>query len=214
MTELWPLVDVHGSHACPVLHRTESLLGIQVFPSLMNKPFFDASTRTLLHKFPRVSHPRQKLTMSPYEVLPPQSKPEPELSGTVEELLEQFEISQHGFLPKDAPLGRLPDPYFAPWESLMQNLPDLLSSRTLRKHADQLPILSTTRLATDAEQRRAYVVLCFLAHAYIWGGDTASDASPPRPFYSSCSPTNKTRPSHHPFPSPSSPSPTPLTSLP
>lgn len=121
--------------------------------------------------------------MSPYEALPPQSKPDPDLSGTVEDLLEQFGISQHGFLPKDAPLGRLPDPYFAPWESLMQDLPDLLSSRTFRKCADQLPILSTTHLTTDAEQRRAYVVLCFLAHAYIWGGDTASDASPPFPFH-------------------------------
>jgi len=116
--------------------------------------------------------------MSPYEALPPQSKPEPDLSGTVEELLEQFDTSQHGFLSKDAPLCRLPDPYFAPWESLMQDLPNLLSAQTLRKHADQLPILSTTCLATEAEQRRAYVVLCFLAHAYIWGGNTASDASP------------------------------------
>lgn len=61
----------------------------------------------------------------------------------------------------------------------MDALPHLLSSRTFRKQADQLPVLSTTGLATDAEQRRAYVVLCFLAHAYIWGGDTASDASPP-----------------------------------
>lgn len=138
--------------------------------------FCDISTSASVHRFPQILSP--KLTMSPYEALPPQSKPEPGLSGTVEELLEQFNISHHGFLPTDAPLGRLPDPYFAPWESLMQDLPSLLSSRTFRNQADQLPTLSITRLATEAEQRRAYVVLCFLAHAYIWGGDTASDASP------------------------------------
>ena len=91
--------------------------------------------------------------------------------------LEDYAITPNGFLPYESPLGRLPNPYYAPWEVLVATLPTSLAEKTLRRQADKLPILSTDHLATESEWRRAYVVLAFLAHAYIWGGDTASEVS-------------------------------------
>ncbi len=94
-------------------------------------------------------------------------------------LLEDYSITSNGFLPDEPPLERLPYPYYAPWEELVESLPSFLAQQTLRRHVDELPILSTDRLATEPEWRRAYVVMAFLAHAYIWGGDTASEVQRP-----------------------------------
>jgi len=38
--------------------------------------------------------------------------------------------------------------------------------------------LSTDKLVTDAELRRAHLLLCLFAHAYIWGGNTPLDHLP------------------------------------
>ena len=76
-----------------------------------------------------------------------------------------------GFLPEDLPLEILPDPYYRPWETVVGNLQALLLSRRLRLVIDQLPVLSTEHLETEGEWRRAYSLLAFMSHAYIWGGD-------------------------------------------
>ena len=87
-------------------------------------------------------------------------------------LLEDYEISPHyGFLPMELPLEVLPDPYYNRWEAVIRNLQPLLLSRRLRGVIDRLPVLSTSRLQHSAEWRRAYHVLAFITHAYIWGGD-------------------------------------------
>ncbi|KAK1751349.1 Indoleamine 2,3-dioxygenase [Echria macrotheca] len=112
--------------------------------------------------------------MSPPEPLPRHLE-EPNIS----EILEKFSISQYGFLPDDPPLVKLPDDYYAPWERLISHLPSLLETKTLRSQVDALPILSTSRLSSAPEHQRAYVILCFLAHGYIWGGDLASQTLPP-----------------------------------
>jgi indoleamine 2,3-dioxygenase len=83
----------------------------------------------------------------------------------------------HGFLPAEWPLQRLPDPYYDKWEAIVANLQGLLLSRRLRGVVDALPVLSTARLHDEAEWRRAYSILGFIAHAYIWGGDKPSDVS-------------------------------------
>lgn len=85
----------------------------------------------------------------------------------------------HGFLPDVLPLSRLPDPYYNKWEAIVANLQALVLSRRLRGVVDKLPILSTIGLEHDAEWRRAYSLLGFMAHAYIWGGDKPSDRLPP-----------------------------------
>ena len=94
--------------------------------------------------------------------------------------LADYGISpEHGFLPDVLPLTRLPDPYYNKWEAIAANLQNLVLSKRLRGVIDRLPVLSTVGLEHDAEWRRAYVLLTFFAHGYIWGGDTPCDRVPP-----------------------------------
>ncbi|KAI9055608.1 hypothetical protein LZ554_000553 [Drepanopeziza brunnea f. sp. 'monogermtubi'] len=85
---------------------------------------------------------------------------------------------EYGFLPAELPLERLPDPYYNKWESIVANLQGLILSKRLRGVIDQLPVLSTIGLEHDSEWRRAYSLLCFMAHGYIWGGDSPSERLP------------------------------------
>ncbi|KAF2221919.1 Indoleamine 2,3-dioxygenase [Elsinoe ampelina] len=105
--------------------------------------------------------------------------------------LEDYDVSEvNGFLPTDSPLATLSDPYYRPWENVIQNLQPLVLSKRLRGVVDNLPVLSTDYLKTDQEWRRAYVILAFISHAYIWGGDTPSERVPQPisiPFTSACS---------------------------
>ena len=94
--------------------------------------------------------------------------------------LADYGISpEHGFLPDVLPLTRLPDPYYNKWEAIAANLQSLILSKRLRGVIERLPVLSTVGLEHDAEWRRAYVLLTFFAHGYIWGGDTPCDRVPP-----------------------------------
>ncbi|KAL9592306.1 MAG: hypothetical protein Q9179_006856, partial [Wetmoreana sp. 5 TL-2023] len=87
-------------------------------------------------------------------------------------LLADYGISpEFGFLPLELPLELLPDPYYNRWETIVANLQALLLSKRLRGVITQLPVHSTSRLQHPAEWRRAYVLLSFMTHAYIWGGD-------------------------------------------
>lgn len=87
-------------------------------------------------------------------------------------ILEDYDISSHhGFLPTELPLEILPDPYYHQWEAIIRNLQALILSRRLRGLVDALPTLSTDNLHSEAEWRRAYSVLAFITHAYVWGGD-------------------------------------------
>lgn len=91
--------------------------------------------------------------------------------------LEDYGISpEYGFLPSELPLEVLPDPYYNRWEAIVANLQALLLSRRLKGVLHQLPILSTSRLHHPAEWRRAYMLLSFMTHGYIWGGDKPEEA--------------------------------------
>ncbi|KAK3994250.1 Indoleamine 2,3-dioxygenase [Cladorrhinum sp. PSN332] len=116
--------------------------------------------------------------MSPCEPLPV-SRPELNSSEVSQVVLENFDVTGNGFLPNDQPLDILPDSYYQPWESLAKHLPLHLQEQTLRSHVDKLPVLSTAHLKTEAEWRRAYVILGFLTHGYVWGGDKAAEILPP-----------------------------------
>jgi hypothetical protein len=84
-------------------------------------------------------------------------------------------ISKNGFLPAEQPLRRLPDTYYRPWEQILDNLPALLKQKTIRDEIGDLEILATSRLSTEPEWQRAYLILCFFTHGYIWGGDAPSE---------------------------------------
>ena len=93
--------------------------------------------------------------------------------------IEDFDVSaQHGFLPAELPLDALPDPYYNKWEAVVANLQALILSRRLREVVQKLPVLSTSRLVHQAEWRRAYMILAFIMHGYIWGGDVPAEVSP------------------------------------
>lgn len=87
-------------------------------------------------------------------------------------ILSDYEISpERGFLPIELPLHALPDQYYSRWEIIVENLQALILSKRLRGIVETLPTLSTSRLQHPAEWRRAYILLSFMTHAYIWGGD-------------------------------------------
>ena len=94
--------------------------------------------------------------------------------------LEDFGVSpRNGFLPAQLPLRRLPNTYYKSWEQIVCQLHSLLSSNRLRQEVDLLPVLSTSRLEAESEWQRAYLLLSFMTHAYIWGGEIPSEVCIP-----------------------------------
>lgn len=83
--------------------------------------------------------------------------------------------SDYGFLSPELPLEVLPDPYYAEWEMIIGNLHPLILSKRLHSIVDHLPILSVEHLQTEAEWRRAYVILVFILHGYVWGGSSPTE---------------------------------------
>ena len=84
--------------------------------------------------------------------------------------LRDFDISEDtGFVPSTPPLTSLPE-YFSRWEALVRNLPALIRERRIREEVHALPPLefSGETLTSEREWQRAYVLLTFLAQAYIW----------------------------------------------
>ncbi|KAJ5726692.1 Indoleamine 2-3-dioxygenase [Penicillium malachiteum] len=93
--------------------------------------------------------------------------------------LDEYEVSsENGFLPSTLPLFILPSNYYKPWERLAHHLPALLQSGQIRSKVDDLPLLTTDCLQTEPEWRRAYSILGFITHAYIWGGSSPEDNLP------------------------------------
>ncbi|KAK9480704.1 Indoleamine 2,3-dioxygenase [Lipomyces japonicus] len=87
-----------------------------------------------------------------------------------------FDVSlTTGFVPDRLPLTKLSDSYFASWEFTASILPFLIMTGKVRAVIDSsssFPELNANRLANDRDQqRRAYSILGFIAHAYIWCGD-------------------------------------------
>lgn len=104
--------------------------------------------------------------------------------------LDDYSISDHGFLPTGLPLRRLPSSYYAPWENLAVDLPRRIKTGQIRAQVDNLPVLTTICLRNEPEWRRAYVVLGLLTHAYIWGGEKPRDVSTRFPSSPRHMPTN------------------------
>lgn len=59
----------------------------------------------------------------------------------------------------------------------MTDLPEMIQTERIRQEVLNLPVLSTEKLNQEAEWQRAYLILAFLTHAYIWGGARPEDVS-------------------------------------
>ena len=91
--------------------------------------------------------------------------------------LSQYRISKNGFLPAEPPLSRLPHHHYQPWEYIIEELPFLVEKQLIRAKVDQLPVLETTYLSSEAEWQRAYSILSVIAQGYIWTGPEPSEVS-------------------------------------
>ncbi|KAJ5572440.1 Indoleamine 2-3-dioxygenase [Penicillium hetheringtonii] len=75
------------------------------------------------------------------------------------------------------------------WRSYLPSTPNGNQFKRVRAAVEALPILSTSNLQSEAEWRRAYVVLVFMLHAYVWGGDRPAERIPPQltvPLFEVC----------------------------
>ncbi|ORY14906.1 Indoleamine 2,3-dioxygenase [Clohesyomyces aquaticus] len=80
----------------------------------------------------------------------------------------------HGFQLDRPPASRLPESHAA-YEGLVRNtkLHIAVQSLELRRKVDNLPTLNISGLYIP-HQRRAYCILPFVAHGYIWGDGTST----------------------------------------
>ncbi|KAF1965807.1 indoleamine 2,3-dioxygenase beta type [Bimuria novae-zelandiae CBS 107.79] len=93
--------------------------------------------------------------------------------------LSHYGISRNGFLPEEAPLRRLPHEYYQPWEQIIEQLPALIERQEIRQKVEELPVLNTYRLSSEAEWQRACSLLALIAQGYIWTGPEPSQRLPP-----------------------------------
>jgi sulfite reductase (NADPH) flavoprotein alpha-component len=92
---------------------------------------------------------------------------------------EGFLSAAHGFLPAEAPLLALPESHRA-WDDLIERLPELYRTLSMRGALDELPILEASREAlADRYLLRASSLLGVLAHAYQYVEIDPPAALPP-----------------------------------
>jgi indoleamine 2,3-dioxygenase len=89
--------------------------------------------------------------------------------------LPYYGISKNGFLPAESPLTRLPHTYYQPWEKIIEQIPILVETQQIRQWVDELPVLDTSHLSSEAEWQRAHSMLAVIAQGYIWAGPEPSE---------------------------------------
>ena len=93
-----------------------------------------------------------------------------------------YEVSPtFGFLPPHPPLRSLPTQY-KHWDELASHLSTSIAHKALRFEVDSLPIISSSKLTSLEQLHRAFVVLGFLIHGYVWcdGSDRPEPNVPPQ----------------------------------
>lgn len=116
--------------------------------------------------------------MSPHAMSPGSAPSDVELRRRA--LLKAFAVTRNAFLPESSPATSLTDSYYEPWETIALNLPDLIAGGRIHHAVARMPLLNADRLAGEREWRRAYVILAFMTHAYVWGGRVPRDVLPPQ----------------------------------
>ncbi|KAA0713662.1 Indoleamine 2,3-dioxygenase 2 [Triplophysa tibetana] len=81
--------------------------------------------------------------------------------------MEEFHVSEdYGFVLPE-PLTDLPE-YFKPWLDISKNVPELISSHSLRLKVHNMPLLETHLLQSHRELRLAHLALSTLTMGYVW----------------------------------------------
>jgi len=82
--------------------------------------------------------------------------------------LEKYNISgNRGFLPLTDPISSLSSSFQA-WEAIAARLPDLIRAKTVREAVERLPTFPTDEFSNEEEWWRAFCLLTFVAHSYVW----------------------------------------------
>lgn len=102
-------------------------------------------------------------------------------------ILEDYDISQSGFLPMQPVVdAELPKPFW-PIQDTAAHLPKWLTTGKVRPMLDRLPEVDVEHEALDAMQwRRAMLIYSYLTHAYVWGVSPPAKVLPRNlavPFY-------------------------------
>lgn len=95
--------------------------------------------------------------------------------------LEAYDASSsRGFLPRADPAVQLPHGFEA-WDALAADLPGLCAARAMSRRVvvDALGGVSVEDLLEERDLQRAYVVLSFAAHAYVWYSSETPPSSIP-----------------------------------
>lgn len=94
--------------------------------------------------------------------------------------LEDYDIDEkRGFLSSEMPPSALPHEYYAPWEKIATNIPQLLLTSQMKNVVEnELPLLSIDQLSTLPELKRAYVLLTFMINGYVWSSTPPNECVP------------------------------------
>lgn len=85
-------------------------------------------------------------------------------------MLESYRISpKNGFALNEPSPTRFSNPQLQPWVELGSVIPALIQDGSLRAKVNSMPVLSPELMESIEEYRLAFVILTFLAQAYIWG---------------------------------------------
>ncbi|KAJ5094685.1 hypothetical protein N7456_010546 [Penicillium angulare] len=94
-------------------------------------------------------------------------------------ILEAYDVSPRtGFLPETVSDETNLHPSYLPWIHITQHLQSLIMQDQIRSVVDGLPVLSCEHLETISQRRKAYSILGFICHAYIWGGEAPAEIIP------------------------------------
>ena len=82
--------------------------------------------------------------------------------------LNKYKISANrGFLPTPDPVLALSKPFSA-WEDIGARLPQLIREKRVRQEIARLPTFPVTELKREGEWWRAFCLLAFVSHSYVW----------------------------------------------
>lgn len=97
------------------------------------------------------------------------------INSLMEEIWQRYDLSINGFLPNH-PIGVL-NYHFKEWEEIMYDLPNLVKNKSLRNAILACPNFEHSKLETNEQYKRGYVILSMLSNAYLFS-DTSIDLLP------------------------------------